>query len=78
MVTCQSDVACCTAASSSSSPFGNGAVIDVDATAVEEKKLQANPRGKKKGEKFRQAAHLRPYGLIELNGICSSHVKQAL
>ncbi|CAL5224774.1 g7514 [Coccomyxa viridis] len=41
-------------ASSSSSSFSNGNVIDVDATAVEEKRLQSNPRGKKKGEKFRQ------------------------
>jgi len=40
-------------AASSSSSYSNGNVIDVDATAVEEKKLQANPRGKKKGEKFR-------------------------
>ena len=33
-------------------------MIDVDATAVEEKRLQSNPRGKKKGEKFRCAADL--------------------
>jgi len=54
-------------------------VIDVDATAVEEKKLQANPRGKKKGEKFRQAAHSCSYYVwIGLIGICTSHVKQAV
>ena len=51
------DGACSSAASSSSGSFGNGAVIDVDATAVEEKRLQSNPRGKKKGEKFRCAVN---------------------
>ena len=41
------------AASSTSRSSGNGAVIDVEATTVEEQRLQANPRGKKKGEKFK-------------------------
>ena len=41
------------AASSTSRSSGNGAVIDVEATSVEEQRLQANPRGKKKGEKFK-------------------------
>lgn len=40
----------------------------MDATAVEEKKLQANPRGKKKGEKFRFAA-----GTSVLRSLCSIH-----
>ena len=54
-----------TAASSSSSSFSNGNIIDVDATAVEEKRLQSNPRGKKKGEKFRCAAGIPLHGPIQ-------------